>query len=215
MTRGVFVTFEGGEGTGKTTQMALLAARLTEAGFAVTLTREPGGTALGSEIRRFLVCHTIDPPVPDAELLLYGADRAQHVAKVVRPALEKGGAVLCDRYADATVAYQGGGRMLDQELIALVNRAATGGLIPDRTILLDLEPGRGVIRALGREGGDSDETRFEEEGSPFHDRVRAAYLGIMAREPGRVRFVDASGTVAEVADRVWREVEDLFPRTDR
>ncbi|MBI5442630.1 MAG: dTMP kinase [Deltaproteobacteria bacterium] len=210
---GLFLTFEGGEGTGKTTQLRLLAARLERMALPVALTREPGGTLLGRTIRELLVQCSPDPPAPLAELLLYAADRAHHVERLVRPALEAGRVVLCDRYADATEAYQGWGRALPLEAIREANRLATGGLRPHRTLLLDLDPEVGIFRALDREAPKEGprEERFEAEALSFHRRVREGYLAIARSEPERVRIVEAAGTEAEVAERVWAEVSDLFP----
>ncbi|MBI5016592.1 MAG: dTMP kinase [Deltaproteobacteria bacterium] len=210
---GVFLTFEGGEGTGKTTQIERLAARLEALGRPVTRTREPGGTALGRTIRELLVRSSEDSPTPLAELFLYAADRAHHVETVVRPALEAGRVVLCDRYADATEAYQGHGRGLPLDVIRASNALATAGLRPDRTLLLDLEPRLGVARALGRAvpTGAAREERFEVEAASFHERVRRGYLAIAEQEPERVRVLDASGRQEEVAERVWGAVRDLFP----
>lgn len=214
MQSGVFLTFEGGEGTGKTTQIARLARRLEATGRSVLVTREPGGTRLGAAIRQLLVQEGADPPVPLAELLLYAADRAHHVSTVLRPALEAGRAVLCDRYADATEAYQGWGRKLPADLIRSTNALATAGLWPDLTVVLDLEPGEGIRRALAREEPSGDgggvEARFEGENQAFHGRVRAGYRSIADRDPARVRMVDASGTPDEVAARVWDTVRELF-----
>ncbi len=207
--RGVFLTLEGGEGAGKTTQAALLAERLREAGRAVILTREPGDTPLGAGLRRMLVEDSGDPPCGWAELFLYAADRAQHVERVVRPALERGAVVVCDRFADATEAYQGWGRGLPLEAVRSVNRLATAGLTPHRTVLLDLPPNQGLRRALGRAQGAS-EVRFEREALAFHERVRRGYLEIARREPGRVRVVDGTGPPGAVAERVWAVVRDLF-----
>ncbi|GAB4253925.1 MAG: dTMP kinase [Deferrisoma sp.] len=208
--RGVFLTFEGGEGTGKSTQARLLAERLSEAGWRVRLTREPGDTPLGRTLRKILLTPSGDPPCPLAELLLYAADRAEHVEKVVRPALEAGEIVICDRFADATEAYQGWGRGLDLGQVRALNRLAAGGLVPDRTVLLDLDPREGVARSLHGVSGPGAEIRFEQEKPEFHDRVRRGYLAIAAREPGRVRVVDAGGTPEDVAARVWAAVADLF-----
>ncbi|MDF1553321.1 MAG: dTMP kinase [Deferrisomatales bacterium] len=210
---GVFLTLEGGEGTGKTTQLDLLAKQLRALGRNVLLTREPGGTALGARLRELLVRHSDDPPVPISELLLYAADRAHHVATVVRPALEAGAVVLCDRYADATLAYQGYGRGLDLEAVVTLNGLATGGLWPHRTVLLDLPPEQGVRRSLERQAGSHGprEERFEAEALGFHRRVRDGYRAIAAAEPERVRVVLAHGNPAQVAARVWAAVSDLFP----
>jgi dTMP kinase len=209
----VFLTLEGGEGSGKTTQLGLLAERLRGLGREVVVTREPGGTPLGVHLRELLVRHSEDPPVPLSELLLYAADRAHHVATVVSPALAAGAAVLCDRYADATLAYQGYGRGLDRDAVALLNRLATGGLWPGRTVLLELAPEEGVRRSLERQSTSSGprEERFEAEALAFHRRVWAGYREIAAAEPGRVRVVSAAGGPREVFGRVWDAVSDLFP----
>lgn len=216
MSRGVFVTFEGGEGSGKTTQIALAAKWLKSLGREVTKTREPGGTGLGAAVRGLLLKSGGDTPVSRAELMLYGADRAQHVEKVIRPAVEAGGVVICDRYADATVAYQGYGRMLDLGLISTINEAATGGLKPDRTVWIDIDPAHGVARSLRRlaDHGSDAESRFEEEALAFHQRVRAGYLALHKAEPGRIVRVDGEGTVDEVAARVREALIDLFSKAD-
>lgn len=209
---GVFVTLEGGEGTGKTTQLALLARRVEAAGWCVVTTREPGGTALGARVRALLVRVSDDPPGGLAELFLYAADRAHHVETVIRPALEAGRAVLCDRYADATEAYQGYGRGLPLEAVRHVNRLATGGLWPRRAVVLDLPPAEGVRRALERQsrGHGPREERFEAELLAFHERVRAGYRALAASSPERVRLVDASGSPEAVAERVWAQVAEVF-----
>ncbi|MDW7709091.1 MAG: dTMP kinase [Deferrisomatales bacterium] len=212
--RAVFVTLEGGEGAGKTTQLALLAAGVEGRGWVAVTTREPGGTPLGARVRELLVRLGGDPPTPLAELLLYAADRAHHVETVIRPGLAVGRAVLCDRYADATEAYQGYGRGLPLAVVREVNRLATGGLRPHRTVVLDLSPEEGVRRSLERQrcGGGPREERFEAEAVAFHERVRAGYRAVAREDPERVRIVDASGTPVAVAERVWAEVEDLFAR---
>jgi dTMP kinase len=212
VTPGIFISFEGGEGTGKTTQIARLARRIEALGRAVVVTREPGGTELGASIRGLLVRERDDPPVPVAELFLYAADRAQHVATVLAPARDSGCVVLCDRYADATEAYQGWGRGLPEDLIRRTNELATSGLWPDRTLFLDLDPAVGIRRALEREapGEGRGEARFEGEASAFHERVLDGYRAIARRDPARVRRVDAAGIPDEVAERVWEAVKDLF-----
>ncbi len=207
---GVFVTLEGGEGTGKTTQAQRLAEHLERLGHRVRLTREPGGTALGRDLRRMLLEVREDPPCPRAELLLYGADRAQHVERLIRPALEAGEVVVCDRFTDATEAYQGWGRGMPAEAVRAVNRLAAAGVVPDRTVVLDLDPEEGVARSLGRHGPQGAEVLFEREDLAFHRRVRQGYRAIAEREPGRVRLVDASGSEDEVFERVWAAVADLF-----
>ncbi len=210
--KGVFVSLEGGEGTGKSTQAALLAERVTALGRRVLLTRQPGGTPLGERVRELLVRTSDDPPGPLAELFLYAADRAHHVATRIRPALQAGQVVVCDRYADATLAYQGSGRRLSREVVQRVNELAAGGVWPDRTVVLDLPPEDGVRRSLERQagGGHPAEERFEREHLEFHLRVREGYRRLAAEHPDRVFEVDARGTPGEVAGRVWAVVQDLF-----
>lgn len=208
---GVFVTFEGIEGCGKTTQLANLAARLRESGRDVVTTREPGGTALGRDLRTLLLGHHEVPPTATAELLLYAADRAQHLEEVVEPALARGAIVLCDRFLDATLAYQGYGRGLGCEAVLAVHRRPPLDRRPDRTMLLDLDPAIGVVRARSRNdagGLSASEGRFEAEAIAFHERVRDGYL-LIAAQAERVRVVDADGTVDEVGARVWAAVHDV------
>ena len=194
--RGVLITFEGVEGSGKTTQMGRLARRLAREGYRVECTAEPDGTALGAAVRRLFA----DPrlrPRPLGEVFLFMAARQQHVAEKIRPWLERGRVVLCDRYTDATVAYQGYGRGVDVELIRELNARATGGLVPDLTLLFDLSPAEG-LRRIGRRRLD----RFEREGPAFHRRVRRGYLEILRAEPKRVRLIDAAAAPAQVEARV-------------
>lgn len=202
--RGAFITFEGGEGSGKSTQLRALAARLQAAGLPVRVLREPGGTAVGEAVRALL----LDPEHigldATAELLLYEASRAQLVADVIEPALEAGEIVLCDRFYDSTTAYQGHARGLPLACIHDLNSIATGGLAPDRTVVLDVDPELGIERAT-RHGAD----RLEGESRAFHEAVRAGFLAIAAEEPVRVRVVDASGTPEEVAERVSAALADL------
>jgi dTMP kinase len=191
----VFVTFEGIEGSGKSTQARRLAARL---GPQTLLTQEPGGTDIGRAIRGLLLDHGHHAMAPAAEVLLFFADRAQHVAERVRPALAEGRSVVSDRYTDSSIAYQGYGRGLDRALILAVARLATDGLQPDLTILLDLPVETGLARA-GRRG---PQDRLESEVREFHDRVRAGYLEMAKAEPARWVRVDAEGSADEVAGRV-------------
>lgn len=205
--RGTFVTLEGGDGSGKSTQAGLLQAWLEGAGHTVVRTREPGGTDLGVEIRR-LVQHTEGHIAPRAEALLYAADRAHHIATLVRPALERGEVVLQDRYLDSSVAYQGAGRELDGTQIRDLSLWAVDGLLPHLTILLDIEPAAGRERMAGREHAPYD--RLEDTGLDFAERVRAAYLGLAEAEPARFAVVDASGTTEDVHATVVSHVRAML-----
>jgi dTMP kinase len=208
----LFVTLEGIEGCGKTTQVVLLAERLRQRGLDVVVTREPGGCPIADAIRGILLHPDSSALDPRAELLLYAAARAQHVAEVIRPALQRGACVLCDRYLDATVAYQGYGRGLDLSLIAGLNTLATSGLVPHLTLLFDMPPEEGLLRANRRNAAQPlDEDRFERESLEFHRRVRDGYLRL-ARSQERFRLVDAAGTVEEVAARVMTIVDDALAR---
>lgn len=204
---GAFITLEGGDGSGKSTQAQLLQGWLEAQGRTVVRTREPGGTDLGVEIRR-LVQHTEGHVAPRAEALLYAADRAHHVATLVRPALERGEVVLQDRYLDSSVAYQGAGRELDGGQIRDLSLWAADGLLPDLTILLDLDPAAGRERMAAR--ADAPYDRLEEAGEAFAERVRAAYLELAAAEPERFAVVDASGTPDEVHERVVSHVRAML-----
>ncbi|MEV1130008.1 dTMP kinase [Agromyces sp. NPDC049794] len=206
MTRdGVFITLEGGDGSGKTTQAELLEGWLADRGRTVVRTREPGGTDVGVEVREIVLHHRGDI-APRAEALLYAADRAHHVATVVRPALERGDIVIQDRYIDSSVAYQGAGRVLDPEEVRLVSEWATEGLRPDLTILLDLDA------QAARDRLDVARTRYdrlEAEASDFHDRVRSAYLDLAAAEPERFLVVDATLAVDDIASAIRDRVAGL------
>jgi dTMP kinase len=205
-TRGVFITFEGGDGSGKSTQASLLANRLRSAGYPVLHTREPGGTDVGLEIRE-LVLHHNGQIVPRAEALLYAADRAHHIATVVRPALEAGTIVLQDRYLDSSVAYQGVGRELDAAEIRELSLWATDNLLPDLTVLLDID------EAEARSRLDAAQKRFdrlEAEASDFHARVRTAFLALAEVERSRFIVVDAAGTPDHLADEIGQRVELLL-----
>lgn len=200
--RGLFITFEGGDGSGKSTQSTLLVDWLRSDGRTVLTTREPGGTELGDELRE-IVLHRRGHIAPRAEALIYAADRAHHVATVVRPAIERGDIVVQDRYLDSSVAYQGVGRGLGADEVRNVSLWATEGLLPDLTVLLDLDV------ELGRNRLDAARTRFdrlESEEQAFHATVREAYLQIAAAEPSRFLVVDGAGSTdsiaAEVRDRV-------------
>lgn len=193
---GIFITFEGIDGSGKSTQMRLLAEVLRQQGVEVLTTREPGGTPLGKRLRAALL--DVDEHVdPLAELLVFAADRAQHVRTVLRPAIDQGQAVFSDRYADATVAYQGAGRGFDKKLIDEIVSLATDGLKPDLTLLFDLPVGECIARTRRRHENKNTGDRLDSEGIEFHTRVRDAYLRIAAAEPERVRIIDASGESPE------------------
>jgi dTMP kinase len=198
--RRLFITLEGGEGSGKTTLASTLAAKLEERGHSVCLTREPGGTELGRAVQGFLAGG--QSPVPLAELLLFTADRAQHVAEVIVPALESGRVTVCDRFLDSTVAYQGYGRGFDSLLIRKLNEAATGGLKPDLTLLLDVPPEVG----LAREGEQTDVTG--RESLEFHERVREGFLSLAREEPERFVIIDATMAKDEVEKRAWEAVKE-------
>lgn len=197
----MFITLEGTEGAGKTTQLPHLVRFLEDRGFECVVTREPGGTPTGRKIRSVLLDPANSDMTPEAELFLYAADRAQHVQTVILPALAKKKTVICDRFVDATEAYQGFARGLDRELIALLNRVAAGNLKPDITILFDLPPETGLNRAwerINRNGADSADHRFEAENLDFHNRVRQGYLEISRRDPERFLILNAEGTEQEV-----------------
>jgi dTMP kinase len=198
----VFITLEGGEGVGKTTQQALLAERLQREGYACLCTREPGGTALGRALREILL-HG-DPLTPLAELFLYAADRAEHVQKCILPALAAGQVVVCDRFTDSTLAYQGYGRGLDLQQVRQLNHLATGGLQPHLTLWLDLPPEVGLART-----GLAD--RLEQERLEFHRRVHQGFQALAAAEPQRIVRIDAGGSPLEVAARIWSVVKPRLP----
>jgi dTMP kinase len=202
----VFITLEGGEGVGKTTQQALLALQLRQAGYPCLCTREPGGTALGRALREILL-HG-DPLTPLAELFLYAADRAEHVQKCILPALAAGQVVVCDRFTDSTLAYQGYGRGLDLEKIRQLNHLATGGLQPHLTLWLDLPPEVGLARkASGPLARTGLADRLEQERLEFHRRVHQGFQTLAAAEPQRIVRIDAGGSPLEVAARIWSVVK--------
>ena len=200
-----FITFEGIDGCGKSTQLRMLASELRLRGREVVATREPGGTPLGLHIRQLLLDAEgqVDPL---AELLLYAADRAQHVRTHVRPALDSGHVVLSDRYADATVAYQGAGRGFPAGLVSELVALATGGLMPHLTLIFDLPVDESQRRQARRTSKGHKADRLDSEDAAFHTRVRDAYLRIAAAEPERVRVIDAAGSVQETQSQVMRVV---------
>jgi dTMP kinase len=208
--RGRFVTFEGLDGCGKSTQLAKLAAVLRAQGLPVVVTREPGGTPTGEKIRQLLLDTKTSSLAPFAEMALMFAARAQHIAEVIQPALAEGQIVLCDRFTDSTEAYQGGGRKLGSEAVLTLHRILCGGLQPEITILMDSDVAASVDRARRRNRSHSskngkaktDENRFEQESRAFFGRVRNAYLAIAKRDPQRVVLVNARGTPEETHRRI-------------
>lgn len=210
-TPGVLITFEGGEGSGKTTQVKALANALRAQGLQVVDTRDPGGTPVGKEIRGLLLGREYGPMAAACELFLYEASRAQLVQEVVGPALREGRIVLSDRFTDSTTAYQGYGRGLDLGMIRHLNALASDGLAPDLTLLLDLDPRAGLERA-GRSAstGRGRRDRIEAEELAFHRRVREGYLALARAEPGRIRVIDALGGMAEIERTVRAEVAGLL-----
>ena len=211
MAAGRFITFEGGEGCGKSTQIRLLADRLRAAGKEVLLTREPGGTALAERIRSLVREESDDPPNSRAETLLFIASRAQVVENVIRPALASGTWVLCDRFADSTFAYQGYGRGLDLEELKRINSFATGGLEPDMTILLNVSPEVSAKRMRAREvATNTDADRMEKAGDGFHTRLRQGFLELAAAEPERFAVIQADGSVEEVEEAVWNSIQPML-----
>jgi dTMP kinase len=202
---GLFVTLEGGEGAGKTTQLESLARLLIDDGRRLVTCREPGGTALGERLRAALFADAEHPPAPEAELLIFAAARAQLVAEVIRPGLHSGAVVLCDRYADSTVAYQHYGRGLDLDAVRAANDVATAGLFPDLTLLFDIDP----IEGLRREGRSDD--YIEREDLAFHRRVRLGYLELAAAEPQRWLVLDATRPAMQVTHAAWQRIAALLP----
>jgi dTMP kinase len=203
MTRGRFITFEGIDGCGKTTQFHMLGHWLRDHGHEVVETIEPGGTSIGQQIRRILLNPENFDLKPRAELLLYFASRAQNVDQVIRPALDAGKIVLCDRFTDSTLVYQGKGRGLAQSVVLELDRIACGGLKPDTTILLDIDLATSLARAKRRnERLGKEESRIDEEGMAFHQRVSEGYRELAAAEPERFRVIDGRAAIGEVAARI-------------
>ena len=211
MKRGYFITFEGPEGAGKSSQIQMLGEALRASGREVVITREPGGTPLAEAIRDVVKGYNTGEIVyPVTELLLIEAARSQHVREVIKPALLTGKVVLCDRFYDSSTAYQGGGRGLAIETVDMLNRVAADGVVPDLTILLDLPPERGFERTETRVETRGEFDRFEEEKLDFHRRVRAEFLALAEREPHRVKVVLADRGKAEIGRDVLRLVDELI-----
>lgn len=210
LTKGAFITFEGIDGCGKTTQAKALAQALSACGLDVVAIREPGGTPVGEKIRTLLLDRQNADIVDECELLLYEASRAQLVRQVIQPALERGAVVVCDRFYDSTYAYQCGARGLDRDLVTRANRLGSCGLAPDVTIVLDVDPELGHRRAMLGRGGQED--RIEAEGLTFQRAVRQGYMDLAQQEPHRVRVVDGSGEPAGVTAAIRAVVADAFPQ---
>ena len=207
--RGIFITFEGGEGAGKTTHIRVLAEALRARGRECVCLREPGGTPIGEALRALVLDPANDEMSDEAELLVYEAARAQIVKQVIQPALERGAVVLCDRFSDSTIAYQVCGRGLPRDFVEQANAFATGGLVPDRTILLVCGAGTraGLRRATHRTGAD----RLEQAGEDFHARVNEGFLKMAEAEPGRIRVVVSDVRKSVTSATVFQELVDLFP----
>lgn len=203
--RGKFITFEGGEGAGKSTQATLLAGRLKALGIAVALTREPGGSPGAEIIRHVLLAGAAKPLGPEVEAVLFAAARADHLDRTIRPALEQGIWVVCDRFIDSTRVYQGALGKVDARILRGLERVTVGDALPDLTIILDVPPDVGLRRAAGRRGAAAAD-RFETEGADFHAKLRAAYQEVAALDPGRCVLVAAEGGQDKIADAVWNVV---------
>ena len=206
---GLFITFEGGEGCGKSTQIATLKTRLEAMGKTVVQTREPGGTALGESVRNLLQYDDAGQGMsPEAELLLFAASRAQHVRELIAPAIAEGQIVLCDRFLDSTTVYQGVARAIDSKKVDTINQFAIGDTMPDLTILIDLPPEIGLARVHARSDGKLD--RMENEAIEFFQAVRQGYLDLAKSEPKRFLVLDGSQSVEELETQIWQRVEATF-----
>ncbi len=203
----LFITFEGGEGCGKSVQARVLYKRLSQLVIPVVLTHEPGGTSLGKKLARWLKWTEDMGVSPLAELLLFNTSRTQLVDEVIRPNLEKGKVVICDRYADSTTAYQSYGRGLDLEMVKAINNAATQGIKPNLTVLLDISVEKGLARKKAKR-----QDRFEREDIAFHQRVREGYLKLAANDPERWLVVDASQSRKKIAEVIWQRVSQLLSK---
>ena len=212
----LFITFEGVEGSGKTTQIQRLKKYLTQKGIPYKVTREPGGCPIGEKVRKILLNPDHREMVPMSELLLYEAARAQHVKEVIEPFLKKGGVVLCDRFSDATIAYQGYGRKIDVKWIERLNHLSSLGIKPDVTFLLDCPSDVGLKRALKRNRTlkQEKEERFEKEKIQFHQRVRKGYLAIAKKEPRRVKVIDTRQGEDKVFEKIRKNVDNLLVRSN-
>lgn len=213
---GLFITFEGGEGAGKSTQVQRLAERLTAAGRETVLTREPGGSPRAERIRASILAGEGKPYGPLAEALMFCAARADHLETVIRPALARGAVVVCDRFSDSTRAYQGSRGEVDEAVLGALERVVVGETRPDLTFILDVPAEIGLERAAARrQAGREAADRFEQEDLAFHARLREAFLAIARREPGRCRVVDATQAPDGVAEEVWSSVAERLGVTER
>ncbi|MCO6390399.1 dTMP kinase [Aliihoeflea aestuarii] len=202
MPKGHFITFEGGEGAGKSTQIRLLADRLEAEGHDVVVSREPGGSPGGEAVRHVLLSGAAEPFGPAMEAMLFAAARSDHVEQVIRPAIESGKIVLCDRFLDSSRVYQGVSGRLDKAFMSALEGVAINGMMPDLTIILDLDPAEGMRRAAARRGSQ-DADRYEKENLALHEERREAYIDIARAEPARCVIVDAARDQTDVADAVW------------
>ncbi|MHB9093745.1 MAG: dTMP kinase [Eubacteriales bacterium] len=212
--KGKFITFEGPDGAGKTTQMKMLGERLETLGKKVVYSREPGGTRISEEIRKVLLNPSNIEMVDRTEALLYAAARAQHVEELIRPALEDSKFVLCDRFTDSTVAYQGFGRGIDMDLLNKLNSMATAGIVPDLTIILDIDPALGIRRISEKRVTDSgmEKDRIELEHINFHKKVRDGFLHLAVANPGRCKLVDAKQEMEALANEIYLLVKEVLDK---
>ncbi len=206
MEKGLFITFEGTDGSGKTTQIKLLEAYIREKGYEVVLSREPGGTKISEIIRDLILDPANKEIVPLTEMILYAASRAQHVEEVIAPAIEGGKVVICDRYVDSSYAYQGGGRGVDLKMIADVNRVAVNSVVPDITFFLDLDPEIAINRRINSTGAD----RIEQEKLDFHRRVYEAYKKLSLLYPDRIKTINAALSIEEISAQIKHYIDELL-----
>ncbi len=208
----MLITMEGIEGSGKSTQIAHIAAYFHQKGYECVVTREPGGTKIGEKIRRILLDRDHDMLDAMAELLLYTADRAQHVSEIIKPALDKGNIVICDRFLDSTIAYQGAARGIGPDTVTSINRLVLKGIWPDITFLLDLPSEIGLSRAwraIDAGARDTSQSRFEREKIVFHEKVRQGYLALAEAEPERIRIIDASASPGDVKAALLEQLKAI------
>jgi len=206
MKNGIFLTFEGTDGSGKTTQIKLVEEHLRQKGYEVVLSREPGGTKVSELIRDLVLAPENAEIVPLTEMILYAASRAQHVAQVIKPAVEAGKIVICDRFVDSSYAYQGCGRGIDLKIVADVNRVAIDGMSPDITFFLDIDPEIAIKRRVNATGAD----RIEQEKIDFHKRVYDGYKKMAALYPGRIKTIDASNSIKKISSTINEYLKELL-----